>query len=292
MEHKTGLLNNLLLSGGADMILLGIDAGSHNTKVCDGKSVFSFLSDIGEYRDRKLNDSFGNDDIVWEYNGEKGFGGTLAKYESEYGGTMKGKNKANPDAILRVLIAIHKYGQENNSIIVGQPIESHSDIEKNKLKELLKGEHTLKINGVEKHIVIERVEVAPEGPSALLSNPKNGLIRVIDIGSGTTNFATLMDLKRIDRGSFTEQIGTEIMRNKDPKQMAKGIYKILSATWGNNDEIFLTGGGAEIIHPFVKEYITNVQVLKPRLGNSLLNTRFANAVGFYMIAKGLFKDEE
>jgi plasmid segregation protein ParM len=273
------------------MAILGIDAGNHHTKVCNGEKVFSFPSDIGEYRERKLNDSFGSDDIVWVYNGEKGFAGTLAKYESEYNGTIKGKSKANSDVLIRILIALYKYGTESNKIIIGQPIEAHCEEEKEKLKNALKGDHSFTVNGVEKDIIIERVEVAPEGPSALIASPKNGLVRVIDIGSGTTNFATLVDMKRIDKGSFTEQIGTEIMRNKDPKLMAKGIYKILSATWNPNDETYITGGGAENIYPYLKEFLPYSQVLKPRLGNSLLNTRYSNAIGFYTIAKGLYKDE-
>lgn len=272
------------------MSILGIDAGNYETKICDGEKVYSFPSDIGEFRERTLNDSFGKDDIIWEYNGEKGFAGTLAKFESEYGGTIKGKTKANSEAIIRILIAVHRYGSESNRIIVGQPIESHCEDEKNKLKEKLIGEHNFSVNGQLKHIIIDKVEVAPEGPSAILSNPVKGLIRVIDVGSGTTNFATLVDLKRIDKGSFTKLIGTEIMRNKDPKEMAKGIYKIVSATWNKNDDIFLTGGGAEAIHQHIKKYLPNSNVLKPRIGNSLLNTRFANSIGFYNIAKAVFKD--
>jgi plasmid segregation protein ParM len=271
-----------------NMKILGIDAGNYSTKVCNGEKVFSFPSDIGEYRERRLEESFSNDDIIWEYNGEKGFAGTLAKYESEYGGTVKGKTKANNEAVLRILIALFKYGENNNKIIVGQPIDYHLEKEKNKLKDLLKGCHQLIINGEQKDIMIDAVEVAPEGPSAMLSNPKNGLIRVIDIGSGTTNFATLVDLKRIDKGSFTEQIGTEIMRNKDPKEMAKGIYKIVSGTWGINDDIYLTGGGADQIQQHLKEFLPNSQILKPKLGNSLINTKYANSIGFYQIAKGLF----
>lgn len=272
--------------------LMGIDAGNYETKVCTTEGVNCFPSDIGEYRERKLNDSFSKDDIVWEYNNEKGFGGTLAKFESEFGGTIKGKTKANSDAILRVLIAIHKYGKENNKIIIGQPIDSHYDQEKDKLKQALKGEHIIKVNGIEKHIIIERVEIAPEGPSALLSNPTNGLIRVIDIGSGTTNFATLYNLKRIDKDSFTKRLGTEITKNKDPKEMAKHIFRITSATWDPFDEIYLTGGGADKISQHINEYLPNCKVLKPRINNSLLHTKFANVIGFYNIAKGLFKNGE
>lgn len=271
--------------------ILGIDAGNYETKVCSINGVNSFPSDIGEFRKRKLVESFGKDDIVWEYNGEKGFAGTLAKFESEYGGTMKGKTKAHSEGILRVLIALHKYGEDVNKIIVGQPIDAHDEEEKEKIKELLNGKHTIKVNGIEKDIIVEQIEVAPEGSAAILSSPENGLIRIIDIGSGTTNFATLYNLKRIDRDSFTKQIGTEIMRNKESIAMAKGIYKIISGVWDKEDVIYLTGGGAEGIFKHLEKRLPNCKIMKPRIGNSLLNTKYANVVGFYTIAKGLFENE-
>lgn len=274
------------------MAILGIDAGNYETKVCVNDQVYSFPSDIGEYRELRIKEHFSKDDIVWEYKGEKGFAGTLAKYESEYGGTIKGITKAHPEAILRALIAIHKYGDNINQIIVGQPISTHVDKEKQKIKDALIGEHTLKINEVEKTFVVDRVEVSIEGTAAIISNPVKGLVRIIDIGSGTTNFATLNDMKKIDKGSFTKRIGTEIMINKDPKEMAKGIRKIISSHWKKDDAIFVTGGGAEKIYPHLNNFLYNCQILKPRIGNSLLNTKYANVVGFYKLAKGVFEVEE
>lgn len=274
------------------MFIMGIDAGGYETKVCTEETVKSFPSNIGEYRERKLVETFGEDDIIWEYNGLKGFGGTLAKFESEYNGTIKGKTKAHQEAALRALIAIHKYGKEVNSIVIGQPIETHEDTEKGKIKQALKGSHVLTVNGIEKSFTIENIEVAPEGSAAILSNPVKGLVRIIDIGSGTTNFATLRNLKRIDKDSFTEQIGMEIMRSKDHTEMAKGIFKIISATWNINDDIYITGGGADKIFPHLNEYLLNAKILKPKIENSIFNTKYSNVIGFYKIAKGIFKSED
>lgn len=270
-------------------MIMGIDAGNFETKVCTERGVYSFISDIGEYRERKLNDSFGPDDIVWEYNGERGFAGTLAKYESEFGGTIKGKSKANADAVLRTLIAIHRYGGERNEIIVGQPIDSHDEDEKAKIKSALQGKHDISINGERKRIFIDKVNVAPEGPSAILSNPDIGLIRVIDIGSGTTNFASLINLRRIDKDSFTHQIGTETTKTKNPKDMANKIYKIVSATWDMNDEIYVVGGGAERVYEYLKNIMPNSRIFKPKIGIKTVHTKFSNACGFYAIAKGLYE---
>lgn len=268
--------------------ILGIDGGGYETKIFDGENAYDFISDIGEYRERKLKETFGKDDIVWEYKGMKGFAGTLAKYESEYGGTMKGKTKANFDATLRILIAIYLYGGNNNSIVVGQPIEGHEDSEKDKIKNMLLGEHSLIINNVNKTFCIDKVEVAPEGAVAMLSNPVGGLIRGADIGSGTINFFTLFNMKRIDKGSFTEQLGLESIRTKDLKQYALNIYRIMSAAWGINDTIYLTGGGAQAVYNELATMLPNLKILKPKIGNKIINTKFANSVGMYNVAKGVF----
>lgn len=273
-------------------MILGIDAGNYETKVCTGTDVKSFLSDIGEYRERKLTDSFGDDDMVWEFEGEKGFAGTLARFESEYSGTIKGKTKAHLDGKLRVLMALHRYGDINNSIVVGQPIEMHDETEKDKLKKLLKGRHELTLNGVKKIISVNNIGVAPEGASSILSVPQEGLVRVIDIGSGTTNFATLHNLRKVDKSSFTEQIGTEIFKNKDPKQIARVLYKIVTASWGVYDKIYLTGGGAKQVYPHLEELLSNCELLIPKLNNAreTIGVKYGNAVGFYIIAKGLFRN--
>ncbi|HSH53129.1 MAG TPA: ParM/StbA family protein [Bacteroidales bacterium] len=270
-------------------MILGIDAGNYETKVCTGSDVYAYLSDIGEYRKRRLDDKFSDDDMVWEYNGEKGFAGTLARFESEFGGTIKGKSKNHSDAFLRVLIAVYRYGNKDNHIIIGQPIDSHVEEEKIEMKRALKGRHELKINGKVKEFNILNVEIAPEGASALLSNPVDGLVRVIDIGSGTTNFATLYNLKRIDKDSFTESIGTEVTRTKDPKRMADKIYKIISGAWDKNDIVYLTGGGANQVYSHLLEYMDNCKVIKPKIDNNrIVRTKFANAIGFYRIAERLF----
>jgi plasmid segregation protein ParM len=274
------------------MAILGIDAGGYETKVCINGRVYCFPSDIGEYRELRLIDSLGRDDMIWEYNGEKGFAGTLAKYESEYGGVVRGKTKAHPEVALRILIAVYRHGDENNSIVVGQPIDTHIKAEKDKIKEMLLGEHILTINGAAKTFSIDNVEVAPEGAAAFISNPDNGLVRIVDVGSGTTNFATIKDGRRIDKESFTKKIGTEIMVNKDQKEMAKGIYRHITQKWGKKDKILFTGGGAEKVFPFMEKYLPYASILKPKLDDKLVNPKYANVIGFYKIAKGVFKVEE
>ncbi|WP_263314549.1 hypothetical protein, partial [Enterobacter hormaechei] len=64
-------------------------------KIAGNNGCQMFSSFIGEYRDRKLVSSFGSDDMIFEYKGQMGFAGTLAKMESETGGSRKGDSKAH-----------------------------------------------------------------------------------------------------------------------------------------------------------------------------------------------------
>src|SRR5690606_1857500 len=138
-------------------------------------------------------------DMVFEHEGRKGFAGTLAVYESEFGGSIMGDTKAHEDTRLRVLLAIHRYcttykcSDNTFHIILGQPIISHKPKDKNHLKWLVCGEHTITVNGVEKTFTISRCEIAAEGASSYWSNSQMGLVRIVDLGSGTCNFATLLD---------------------------------------------------------------------------------------------------
>ena len=80
--------------------------------------------------------------------GRKGYAGTLASYEDQFGGgSMFGDNKAHEDTLIGVLLAIYRYrarycpGFSRFKIVTGQPIISHKPSEKTKLAELLKGTH-------------------------------------------------------------------------------------------------------------------------------------------------------
>jgi len=279
-------------------MILGIDAGGYSTKVCGPFGVASFLSDIGEYRERNLNNgNFGPDDMVWEYNGEKGFAGTLARFESEWSGSTKGDTKAHKDALLRILLAIHRFSDEvNHYLIVGQPIGKHTLEQKEKIKRMLIGTHRFTLNGVEKNIVIKRVEVAAEGASGSLSDPKNGLVRIIDVGSGTINFGTLYNQRFIDRDSFSKPFGVETVQNRDPRIMARGIFNLaIERKWDSNDVVQLSGGYAKELYPALSEYFPRCELIKPKLksGNSVrvVDPVYANAVAFYEIGRKVYEKE-
>lgn len=79
------------------MEIVGIDPGNEEVKYASRFGVGKFKSAIGEYRNRHIESSHGRDNMIFEFNGRKGFEGTLALAESEFGGSLMGDSKAHED---------------------------------------------------------------------------------------------------------------------------------------------------------------------------------------------------
>lgn len=282
-------------------MIIGLDGGNNAIKVFGEKGEMMFPSALGEFRERKLTDSFSKDDMMFEFRGKKGFAGTLAQYESEFSASMIGDSKAHEELLIRVLLALHRYDDETNfNIVVGQPISKHTEKEKQKMKNMLEGSHEFILNNVKKVINILTVAVAAEGGSAFWANPKKGKIRLLDFGSGTVNGATLIDGRYIDRDSFTLKYGLNTIISEDVASMARAVSVQALKKWDNDDEVYVVGGGAEQMLQYLFEYFPQVQLLKPKVqikkGSSIqmnfLSPIFANAVGFYTIGKKVFSINE
>ena len=273
-------------------MIVGVDGGNNEVKVACPTRVFKFLSNLGEYRERRLDQVFSEDDMIVEYNGKKRFAGTLAKYESEFVGSMMGSSKAHEDFLYRVLIALHKCEDLNFKVIVGQPIISHIEMEKRKMKDMLIGEHLFTVNDIDRNIVIEQAEVAAEGGAAFWSNPVAGLVHILDIGSGTVNAATLDEGRYIDKMSFTLKFGMSTNYSVDMFEMARAIASSASKKWSKNAKVLLVGGGAESLLAPLTDYFSDTTILKPKfmVGTLALNLRpvYANAVGFYNIGRKVY----
>ena len=258
-------------------MILGIDAGNYYTKVASHNKVFKFPSNIGEYREMNLEVNHGEYDMVVEYKNQRYFAGTLAKYESEFGSTMFGDSKAHLDGKLRVLIATYLTCNDNSrvQIVTGQPIGKHR--EKTKIKRMLEGMHTLTVNGITKRFTIDRVEVAPEGAGAFWAFKQQGKIRILDIGSGTINCATIIDGRYVDKDSFTLPFGANTT-NSTHEQFAKGIQRAISRKWTDDVPIYLIGGIATLIEPYLNAKLLPIKY----------HPTFANALGFYQLGVTVF----
>lgn len=275
---------------------LGIDAGNYRVKVSGEYGLMDFHSAIGEGRELNLQQIHGDDDMWFEYEGEFGFAGSLALYESEFGGSILGDNKAHRDTLLRVLIGINRYCQLYQieetvfDIIIGQPISSHTIEAKEKLKKMIKGQHTISVNGVEKTFSINQCEVAAEGVSSYWSGDRpEGLIRILDIGSGTVNFSTVLNGKFIDKDSGTIPFGVNTNKSNNLNALCRGIATHTSKKWNPNDNVFIVGGIAETVQPHLKEYFPNTEVLYPIFNQQYVSPIYANAIAFHMIAVNIYE---
>lgn len=282
--------------------MLGIDAGNSNIKIVGDEGELLIPSALGEYRERKLYQKFSDNDIEYKYKKERGFAGTLAQYESQLLASQMGDSKAHQEMVIRVLIGITQYTQETIfDIVVGQPIAKHNQEEKDKMKNMLQGEHRININGVERYINICNVEIASEGGSAFWSNPVSGVIRIMDIGGGTVNAATLNEARYIDKESFTIPEGMDTLLNNDLEALARKISLHALRVWDKEDALLICGGGSKSLKHHIGKYFNNSSLLCPFLRvvgshgitqGRQLDPVFANAVGFYNMAKKVFNNVE
>ena len=280
-------------------LIIGVDAGNYQAKIAGPYGFDSYRTATCEWFERKFVESFGEDDMEFEINGRKGFAGSIAEYEDIFGNSgMYGDSKAHEDTVIRVLLAINRYIErycsnvQRVSIVTGQPISSHTDIEKQKIQEMLLGCHEFIVNGKACVFEIENVGVAAEGSAAYWCQNEMDTMRIIDIGSGTINAATIKNKKAINTESGTFNFGMETV-NIGIDSVARGIIRETTRLrWRKNDRIYVCGGIAEDILPHLQEHYLMAQLLQPSLGTSsgiqVAQPAFANAVGFYSIGRAAF----
>ncbi|MGG0644299.1 ParM/StbA family protein [Sporosarcina gallistercoris] len=282
-------------------LILGIDAGNHTAKIAGPYGMDSYRTAICDWFERDIVESHGADDMEFEIDGRKGFAGSIAVYEDEFGrASMFGDTKAHEDTKIRVLLAIYRYGKKYGiditdvSLVTGQPIVSHKPTDKEAIQQMLVGTHTLHVNGETQSIHIVETGVAAEGSGAYWSSPEGGTVRIIDVGSGTVNAATIIDKRYINNASDTFNFGMETVNNKeDLASVARGIIRNTSRLkWHRNDSVYVCGGIAKDMLPFIQSHYSSAQLLQPMLqeGNAVTvaDPVYANSIGFYKLAKGAF----
>lgn len=280
-------------------LLIGIDAGNYNAKVAGPYGEDIFRTKICGWFVRNVDEEHGHDDMEFEIGDRKGYAGTIAVNEDQFDGiAMYGESKVHEDTKIRVLLAIHRYivkyapDTTHISIVVGQPIKTHLPGEKEELEKMLRGPHDFIVNGKKRKFTIVAVGVAPEGSGAYWANPQDGRVRIIDIGSGTVNCATILDNRHINTASETFNFGMETVKNKsDLKEVARLVISATSTLkWRKTDKVFVCGGVANELLPHLTHHFSDVQTLVPHLqmksdAYETLAPDYANAVGFYELAR-------
>ncbi|PEJ50768.1 MULTISPECIES: ParM/StbA family protein [unclassified Bacillus (in: firmicutes)] len=278
--------------------IIAIDAGNNEVKVCIGSKLDKFCSAIADWHKRPQQEQHGPDDMEWEYQGMKGFGGTLAKIESEFGSGMYGASKNHFEATMRILLALHRNTNEKDVYLaVGNPYDSLTKEVALDIKSSLIRTHEIKVNGQLKKFVIKDVIVAAEGAAAFHSVPyTTELVRIIDVGSGTVNLISILRGRIIDIESFTTDYGmlTSKYGEASPFAIARGIIGDTSKKWKKDDNVKVVGGPAEIIAPFIKNHYTNTEIITPQIwtpdGIKFALPIFSNVVGMYNLAMKKFSD--
>lgn len=277
-------------------LILGIDAGNFEGKTVGLYGVDLWKTNISGFTERKVKEVFDEDDMEFEINRRKGLAGTIAKYESRAKSkSMYGASKVHWYTEVRVLLSIFRYAKkygvktDNVSLVTGQPYAGHSDEEKTALKMMLKGERTITVNNESMTINIREIGIGPEGVGAFFSssNPPQSC-KILDTGSGTINGISFEDYRVINLNSDTFNYGTETIPSL--REVAiNAIQDTTSLGWPKEARIFVCGGSAgDIIH-HIKDHYNNAEVLAPVHGGKILAPKFANAVGFYALARGTYE---
>ncbi|WP_246231537.1 ParM/StbA family protein [Sporosarcina jiandibaonis] len=278
------------------MLILGIDAGNHMAKTAGPYGIDSYRTAICDWFKQDFVEKFGDDDMEFEIDGRKGYAGSIAEHEDVFGGGgMYGDTKAHEDTKIRVLLALYRYinkycpGIDTVKIVTGQPITSHNQTEKQKLIDMLQRGHEFTVNNRRQYVYIEDVRVVAEGAGAFWSNPQTGKVRIIDIGSGTVNVATVFNKKIINNSSETLNFGMETV-NRGLDSIARGIIQETTRLrWERTDTVYVCGGVANDILPYIKLQYSQAESIQPLLKRhnsvEMTSTLFANAVGFYEIGR-------
>ncbi len=279
-------------------LILGVDAGNYMAKVAGPYGMDSYRTAICEWFERDIVEIHGSDDMEFEIDGRKGYAGSIAVYEDEFGGaSMFGDTKAHEDTKIRILLAIYRYGKKYGidikdvALVTGQPIVSHKAADKEKIQKMLVGTHTLNVNGESLSINIVEAGIGAEGSGAFWSSPESGTVRIIDVGSGTVNAATIIDKRYINNSSGTFNFGMETVNNKeDIASVARGIIRNTSRLkWHRADKVLVCGGIAKDIHPHIRAHYGNATLLQPVLNEgtaiTVADPVFSNAIGFYKLAR-------
>lgn len=274
------------------MSKVGLDVGRRNVKIYDGDTFIHFPSFVGEYRDLRFKDSLkGNNSFVVTINGERYFVGELAQRESEFYRQLLVDDKATDDFVILSLTGLFLTGWDEFDVVTGLPIYLHTDDNKMALKTLLEGEYEVEVNGIMKKISVNRVRVSVEAGGAFWAEAKNGLVRIIDGGSKTINYITVLNKRLVDRDSGTLPFGFDTNMSKDIKQMCNRIAGELGKKWGKYDDVYTVGGNAEILADQLVEYFPHIRPYlldkKIKNGEDIELNMFANAIGYFNIGRNL-----
>ena len=230
-------------------MILGIDLGNFATK---SSQMVNFTSKVTNTSSLLGNNSFQTDSGTF-YIGE----GTL---DTEY----RKVKKSNLKALFLYALALSTT-DINNKIVVGLPISQYK-ADRDEMKNLLLTNrlNILGLNGAQRKLYIEDIEVYPEG----LINSDDGIL--IDIGGRTTEIALIENRKATSTFSipsgtlnlyadFINVINARYGLDLKPSDADQIIKKGLAINGVDADILF----AQEVFKTFVEDLVSQVQVKYP-----------------------------
>lgn len=262
--------------------MIGIDVGRASVKVAgDSDRNFAFPSVVGEARDLRLGD---DGDYRVSIDGQSYFVGALAE-ESFARREMATESKVTPETAVLFLTALALAG--GGDVATGLPVSHHSPDGKAALERLLWGAHRVTVNGATSVVKVERLTIVPEGAASFWGMVLNdegrivrpGLtgkrVRVLDLGSRTVNYVTLIGGKYLDRESGTLGYGCLELDHVADAQLTRRIIGDLAkhlADLRPSDDFLLTGGGALRLGSYFRRDYPNSETVNDPV--------YANAIGY------------
>lgn len=230
-------------------MIIGIDVGNYAVKTSEKVHFLSKFSKMDNFTgENKIN-----------FNGKDLFLG-----EGEFSTDW---NKSKKESTLPLLFsAIYKSTQDNiNQIVIGLPVQQYKT-NKEELKELIENNRCAKVNN--RQLIIEDVEIAPEGASAYYNIPiefrnkiGNKQLIMIDIGGRTTDVSMFInkkisDIKTISVGMLNvyqdiiDSVNTQYTQN----------FELEDGELILKEGLFLDGENKDInfIKPILQKYFNSI----------------------------------
>ena len=193
--------------------IIAVDNGGDNTKVfshtMDNPTYFKSKKRYGNKSHylletyEKYEDDEAMRSYIVEYNGVI-YLTNLRTEQSNFDISGNTKSKASEYFIISTLIAIAKFGFDINYLVTSIPLKYVHTKEEDRIKELLIGEHEIKIDNKEYKFEIREVEIQAEAQSAILYLLPEGKTTILELGSRTAGYAT--NIVRFDKEGYLESI--------------------------------------------------------------------------------------
>jgi plasmid segregation protein ParM len=240
---------------------------------------FMFPSKVSAWRRRNFRQEL-EGDMELLYRGQRWFVGRLAEREGEFTRQAMQDTKAVEETLLLMMTAVHQAGGAGDvTLVTGLPIARFIEREREAVRKLLEGEHEVEVNNHFSRFRINRVYTTIEGGGAFFATPRSGLVRIIDVGAKTTNYATFKEKVFIDRESGTLPVGWETVNESNEREMADMIAAAVFRKWSADDVVMLIGGMAKRLESHIQGHF--------RYAFAVSDPQMANVRGYYEVGKAL-----